>query len=120
MGVAIAATAGAAAGASPPAPVLGPSSVDWRGGVTFGTGTAPTAGAMVSLKSGVAYSGAAVAQAGGLGVSVFPMNAATAALGPWYAQWDSNSRTVTFYCTVAPAASQGNATYSLSYIIYSD
>jgi hypothetical protein len=47
--VAPTAAAGANAGTSPPAPVMQPGSDDDRGSVTFGTGTTPAAGTVLTV-----------------------------------------------------------------------
>src|SRR5205823_5578693 len=106
VGNAVTVAAGANAGTSPPAPVVG-SSRDLRGLVTFGTGTGPTAGAQVVVTLSRTYSAAPVS------VIVTPQNTATEALGLYVSNITTNSFTLS--CTIAPAASQGNTIYSFSY-----
>lgn len=117
----MAATAGANAGTSPPAPVLSNESDDNRGDCTFGTGTTPAAGAMVTLTTSLSWSGyiGGVVVGGGVStptVIVSPLNAAAAAL-QLYASFDSLLRVVTVSAAVAPAASQANTVYSFTYHI---
>lgn len=115
MGSAITPTAGANAGGSPPTPTMGASSVDWRGSVNFGTGTSAAAGAQVILKTGVPWTGNSVTAVAGLQITLTPLNAATAALGPWYMTTNSDGRTFTVCCTGTPTSSQSTGTYVISY-----
>ena len=98
------AAAGANAGTSPPAPVL-TNAGDYSGSITFGTGTAPTAGVLATVTFSQ-YRGTAYR------VFVTPQNAATAALG-LYAVKAGGSFTI---CAAnAPAASQANTVYAVDY-----
>lgn len=100
------AAAGANAGTTPPAPVVSAASRDQRGSLTFGTGTAPAAGAQAVLTFANAYPAAPF-------VTITPLNAATAALQPYVSATAAGSFTVSF--GVAPAASQANTVYSLAW-----
>lgn len=104
--------AGTNAGGSPPTPVLSSDSGDGYGSLTFGTGTAPAAGAQVVLTLGAYYNSSVDAPATVCCI-VAPLNTATGALGPWSAVCTTHA--VTFECAVAPSASQANTTYALSY-----
>lgn len=108
---------GAALGTSPPAATFGPGATDMFGQVALGSGTATSAGVICTLQPGIPLNGAGAVPAAGAGISVFPMNAATAALGPFYAGWDAPGANMTISCSVAPAASQAAGTYRLSYTI---
>lgn len=116
-GQTVAVAAGANNGTSPPTPTLGGGSRDTNGSISFGSGSSPAAGAQVVLTSGAGWSGVGITPAGGLGTLLQPLNAATAALGPWYCGWDSAGRVLTISSTNAPAASQTATTYSLSYAV---
>jgi hypothetical protein len=98
------AAAGSNAGTTPPAPVLAGS--DTRGTVTFGTGTTPAAGNMAVVTFGTAYTSAPV-------VTVAAGNAATALLNPYVTSVGTGAFTVAFQ--TAPAASQANTIYAISY-----
>lgn len=113
--VAVAAKTGL--GTSPPSSTLGQGSTDTYGQILFGSGATPASGAILDLTVGVGWSGGAVTPAGGTGLALLPMNAATAALGPFYASWNSPGRILTISCSVAPTASQAGTTYVLSYTI---
>lgn len=100
------AVAGANAGATPPAPTVVANSTDTKGGVTFGTGTAPAAGNEVQINFGAAY---AVIPS----VVITAANAATAALQPYLASTATGNFVVGF--GVAPAASQANTVYAVNF-----
>lgn len=104
--IAATAAAGAQSGGSPPAPVIAGTLL--RGTVTFGTGTGPSAGAMVvvSHAQGDPFSN--------LTATVTPTNAATAALGP-YVNAPSSKTSFTVSCANAPSASQANTVYAFNY-----
>lgn len=104
FGATVAAAAGANAGASPPAPVV-TRATDLSGTCTFGTGTLPAAGAQVVVTFASAYANAP-------SVVIVPNNSLTAAL-TLYVTILAGSFTVN--CVNAPAASQGNTTYSFTY-----
>lgn len=104
----IAAAAGAGAGTGPPAPVLSANARDPGGSLTFGTGTAPAAGAMVTVTFGTAYvNPPSVVLAAG--------NAAAQALGLYVSAITNTGFTIS--CTTAPAASQANNTYAVDYVV---
>lgn len=107
-GTAPTAAAGGNAGGSPPAPVVTAGDTDARGNITFGTGTVPAAGAMVVVTFNAAFVSAP------LGVILTWANVAGAGLGQAYVTAISTTQ-FTINCTVAPAASQANTTYSINY-----
>lgn len=110
-------SAGAALGTSPPTPTFGGGATDTYGQVNFGSGTSPAAGLLFNLLSGVAWNGVGVTPQTGIFVGITPMNAATAALGPFYVIPDAAGRTLAVYSTNAPAASQAASTYRLAYAV---
>jgi hypothetical protein len=95
------------AGTTPPAPVLTRGS-DQSGAVSFGTGTTPAAGSMVSVTFNRAYSATP-------NVTVTALNSATQALG-LYLQSISTTG-FQLYVVNAPAASQANTIYAFSYMV---
>ena len=98
--------AGANAGTSPPAPVLLANSNDTRGGITFGTGTSPAAGAMVVVTFGTPYPVA----------PFIGLDAATSAAAPLFLYVSTVTTTgFTIALQAAPAASQGNGVYGVNY-----
>lgn len=105
-GTAPSAAAGANAGGSPPAPVVVGGSNDIRGQITFGTGTAPAAGAMVAVTFATAYSAAPF-------VLVSPSNAQAASLQICAVSVSTTGFTLS--TNDAPAASQANTTYAFNY-----
>src|SRR6266704_1079072 len=109
-GAAPAAAAGANAGTSPPVPVVDSGSTDTRGGLTFGTGTTPAAGAEVGVTL------TAAAQANPI-VVLTARNTATQALGLYVSAVTTAGFTIS--CTTAPAASQANTIYSVGYVVVS-
>jgi hypothetical protein len=103
------ATAGANAGGSPPAPVTtGVCAV--RGTITFGTGTAPAAGAMVVF----GFPGGRPCPTTPI-VLLTPINAATAALQLYVTGAGTTGFTVS--AGVAPAASQANTVYGFTFLV---
>lgn len=109
-GYAVAAVSGAAAGTSQtPGPVVTAGSVDTRGNITFGSGVAPTAGAVVVVTFSAAYAVAPV-------VMLVPKNSATAGLAPLYISAVSATG-FTVSCQNAPTASQANTTYSFDWLV---
>lgn len=107
-----------ALGAAAPTPTVPSSASDEFGVINFGTGTGPTAGAILRLDLAVGRTGAGVVPGSGLVPILQPLNAATAALGPFWPTLDVNDgRRLTITCTVAPAASQAVTTYSIGYYI---
>lgn len=78
---------------------------DFSGNLTFGTGTSPTAGDLMSITFGRAYMHPP-------SVTVTPGNKATAALG-LYAY--STTTQMFIGCANAPSASQANSTYMVSW-----
>ncbi len=105
------AAAGANAGTSPPAPVVTQGTTDLAGTITFGTGSGPAAGLLVTVTFGRAWT---IPGGGAMHVVLTPNNAATQALGIWC----SNKSPTAFSLSTAnaPAASQGNTVYSFDFI----
>jgi hypothetical protein len=101
------AAAGAGAGTAPPAPVVTAGATDTRGNVTFGTGTAPAAGAQVVVTFASAFASAPL-------VVVTPTTALTVPLNLYVASTTSN---FTVNAQTAPAASQGNTVYGFNYFL---
>ncbi len=97
----------AAAGTTPPSPVLTGSDVD--GKVTVGTGTATTTGLFVGIAYATSYVSAPA-------VTVTPGNAVTAALGLYVV---SGVNGFDIGVTTAPAINQANTTYIYYYNIQS-
>jgi hypothetical protein len=110
-GTAPTATAGSNAGTSPPAPVVVQGSTDVGGQITFGTGTTPAAGNMVSVTFATPW---VIPGGGAPHVVVSASNAASRALN----FYTTGLSPVGFIlaCAVAPAAGQGNTTYSFAYV----
>jgi hypothetical protein len=102
--VTLTAAAGTNAGTSPPAPVKN-SCTDVDGQITFGTGTSPAAGIMVSVTFAQTYAHAP-------SITVSPINSASASLN-LYVQ--STTSGFTLRCVNAPSASQGNTVYGFNY-----
>lgn len=101
--------AGANAGAAAPAPSLPwPGCQNSKGSLTFGTGTAPSAGAQVNVTFGKTAPAVPT-------VIICPANAATAALQPYVSGVTANGFTISF--AVAPAASQANTVYAVNYFV---
>ena len=101
--------AGGSAGGSPPAPVVSTGASDSAGSATFGTGTVPSAGAMVVVTFASSYG------ANTPGISLDPANAATGSLVPYISAASGTGFTVSV--ENAPAASQANTTYAFSYVV---
>lgn len=101
----ITAVAGSAAGGSPPVPIF-TGCTDQRGVITFGTGTAPSAGAMVVITFGAAWGATPI-------LSIDAGNGPTALLSPY--STGTSTTGVTIALAVAPAASQANTIYSVSF-----
>jgi hypothetical protein len=99
--------AGTNAGGTPPAPVV-TKATDVAGQITFGTGTAPAAGDMVDVTFNRAYGTQPY-------IVLSAMNGATAALGPYVRSPASTGFSVGF--DSAPAASQANTVYAVSWIV---
>lgn len=104
--------AGANAGASPPAPGKTECS-DQDGFITFGTGTAPTAGAQVVVTFANGASGFGYTKTPK--VLLTPRNAAAAKLGLYVSSESTTGFTVS--SAEIPAISQANTTYAFSYKI---
>jgi hypothetical protein len=102
---AVTATMGAAAGTTPPAAVVTGCN-DVRGTLTFGTGTTPGTGTLITVTFPTAFAAAPTA-------TISPANSATQALGLYIVS--TSTTTLVVGCATAPAASQGNTTYALSY-----
>ena len=105
-----AAAAGANAGGSPPAPVVATGCNDGAGTITFGTGSAPAAGVMVTVTFGHTWS---VTGGGAPHIVVTPNNAVTQALGLYAVR--SGATGWNLSAANAPAAGQANTVYSFSY-----
>lgn len=106
---AVTAAAGANAGTSPPAPVVG-ASKDQAGTVTFGSGSgSPAAGAQVT----VTFSGAWGATPKAVVISA--NNDATQQLGLYVSAVSTTAFTVSTHG--APGTSQANTVYSFSYLV---
>lgn len=108
--------AGGQAGTSAPAPQRGTNARNSKGTLTFGTGSGPTAGIMVT----VTFDTAEIARPGNTVTSQFwvnPLNAATAALNPYVIPTLTGTTTTGFTISFAsaPAASQANTVYSVSW-----
>lgn len=101
------AAAGTNAGTGPPAPVRTNCS-DLSGKITFGTGTAPSAGAQAVITFNVAYLTAP-------SVIISSINDVTAILT---LSVTSTTTTFTISCHTAPAASQANTTYGFFYHVF--
>ncbi len=101
---------GTAAGTTPPAPVVPTGTNDDSGYITFGTGTTPTTGILLTITFNVAW---VVPGGGAPHAVVSPDNAATQALGLYITNISPTAFSVA--CAVAPAASQGNTVYAVSY-----
>jgi Pectate lyase superfamily protein len=99
--------AGPNAGTSAPAPVV-TKATDMAGQITFGTGRAPSAGAMVHVTFRRAYGTVPY-------VVLCPLNAATAHLGVWVASPASTGFSVGV--ANAPAASQPRTKYAVCWIV---
>lgn len=106
-GITPTAAAGANAGTTPPAPVVGTNSRAMRGEITFGTGTTPAAGAMVTVTHGQAQ------PFNNVHPVVTPINAATANLGLYISAYSKTAFTIS--AANAPAASQANTIYGFVY-----
>lgn len=98
--------AGAGGGTSAPTPNTSSANAN-RGDINFGSGTGPSAGVMLTATFTTAYAAAPK-------VVISPSNAATAALG-LYAT--ATTTAITISATNAPAASQGNGTYNVQYVV---
>lgn len=98
--------AGAAAGSSPPAPVLVAGSNDDRGAITFGTGTGPTAGQMVVVTYAAPLLDTAF-------ITISPLNSLPATLSLYVQSYSNTGFTIA--AGTGPAASQPNTTYGFSF-----
>jgi hypothetical protein len=96
------------AGVSPPAPVVVAGSTDVRGRITFGTGTSPTAGAMVQVTFAVPYAAAPF-------VFVNSRSGVTLNTGAYFG--GSTTTTFTIALSTTPAPSQGNGVYDVHYFV---
>jgi hypothetical protein len=100
-------TAGSSAGGTPPAPVLPwPGCQNSKGSLTFGTGSAPSAGPLVAIAFGQTAPASPT-------VIICPANAAAAALSLYVASVSATGFTIA--SAVAPAASQANTVYAANY-----
>jgi len=96
------------AGTSPPAAVLTGSSM--RGFVTFGTGTSPSAAALIKITFAHAFTAAPK-------VVIHEATGATIALGIYLNPSLTTTTDFTVSCQTAPTASQGNTVYGFTYIV---
>lgn len=101
------AVAGAQAGAGPPAPVVIAGSTDVRGRLTFGTGTAPAAGAMAVVTFAVAYAAAPF-------VFVNARSGVTLNTGAYFGGSTTTGFTVSLSTT--PLGSQGSGVYDIQWV----
>ena len=110
------AAAGANNGTSPPAPVVTAGSNDARGALTFGSGATPAAGAqsVVTFANPYLPVGAQEPLATPV-VMLVALNTATQALGLYVSSLTPTGFTIS--ATTAPAASQGNTTFSVQYAV---
>lgn len=95
-------------GAGAPAPVLAADADDQRGSLTFGSGTAPTTGAQVSVTFARPYAKAPV-------VMVVPTNGPAASRAPYPATVTAAGFNINL--NVAATASQANTTYGVAYTV---
>lgn len=107
-----AAAAGTAAGGSPPAPVLLTGTNDNAGTLTFGTGSAPSAGQLVLVTFAIAW---AISGGGAPHIVISPENSVTASLVPFVGVRSTTQ--FSFNTVNAPAAAQANTVYSFSYVV---
>lgn len=98
--------AGPQAGTSPPPPVLQGGSDDSSGSLTFGTGTTPAAGNLVTVTFGTPLSVAPT-------ITLTPVGGAAAGLQLFVQNISTSGFSVAF--NQAPAASQPNTQYGASY-----
>jgi len=103
----VAGTAATYAGTSPSAPVVASGASPIRGTVTFGTGTAPSPGSMVTLTFGSTLGATPV-------VVLSSNNDATAALVPFPTSVSTAGFTVSTHAV--PAASQAGTAYSVNWV----
>jgi len=105
----VTAAAGAGAGTSPPAPVVGtaPTASMIRGSVTWGTGTATSAAAQVTITYGSTFPSTPV-------VSYCPNTTATSTLNTFITSVGTTGFTIS--CQVAPTASQGATVYGVNWV----
>ena len=111
-GTAPALAMGAGAGTSPPAPVLTTGSTDLGGTITWGTGTSPNTQTQLTITFGRPWT---IPGGGGPHVVLTPNNSATAALTLFVSGISPTGFNVGV--VTAPAAAQGNTTYSLCYSV---
>ncbi len=105
----VTAAAGAGAGTTPPAPVVGttPAATMIRGTVTWGTGTTTSAAAQIAVTYGSTFPSTPV-------VTFCPTTTATGTLETFLTSVGTTGFTIS--CVVAPTQSQGNTVYGISYI----
>jgi hypothetical protein len=104
------AAAGASNGGSPPAPVVAVDSSDDRGSLTFGSGTAPAAGAQCVVTFATPKDGNRLPV-----VQITETTTATAALNPGVTAITATGFTVA--TNSAPTASQGNTIYGFAWTV---
>lgn len=95
-------------GTGAPAPSLS-LHTDTRGVISFGTGTAPSATAIVQVAFNKSYGAETV-------VMLAPSTAATAALGLYVSPWPTGGG-FTVYASSSPAASAASGTYQMRYLV---
>ena len=100
------------AGTSPPAPVLVTGSNDGAGTITGGTGTAPNTQPQVAVTFGAAW---VIPGGGAPHIVLSSNNSATEALGIFASGASPTGFSIGL--VTAPAAGQGNTTYSVSYVV---
>lgn len=96
------------AGTSPPAPIVAATAADYRGTVTFGTGTSAAAGTILFVTFAQAYQVAPT-------VVLSPRNFVTQQLGLFVQGTSTTSFSVTAANT--PASSQANTVYQFDWIV---
>lgn len=102
---------GAGAGTSPPSPII--TGNDQRGLITWGTGTSPASGVQATITFGLPW------ELAGLTVQLCPANQATVALGVHCVPSETTLTDWKMRTATAPAASQGNTIYALTYQVVS-
>jgi hypothetical protein len=105
--------AAAGLGTTPPAIVVRADSGDGRGHITFGSGTSPATGALITVTFATPYTGA-----GNGYLPVIMIEETTAVTKLLYIHCINQSLTgFTIACQSAPSASQANTTYGLDYLV---
>lgn len=110
ISTAVTAAAGSGAGTSPPSPVVSTAANGIAGAITFGTGTTPSAGQMVTVTLPQQYPD------NNFRIFLNPQNAATAALNIYTAN-SGNAQSFIVLSVNAPSASQANTAYGFDYFV---